>query len=88
MEFDTHRWRIGFTTCDTQSQSIFRRPRVERDGESSSGLERLEHVAHHVHLRLLVPLSFAPPDRVIEQVESTVGGELAVESHRLSRIHQ
>ena len=58
--------------------------RVERDREPSSGLERFQHAAHHVDLRLLVALRLAPPDRVVKQVESTVGGELAVQSDRLT----
>ena len=57
---------------------------MERDEEPSSGLERLQHAAHHVDLRLLVALSLAPPDRVIEQVKPTVGRELAVQSDRLT----
>jgi len=76
------------TTCDGQSEGVVGRPGLERDGEPSSGLERFQHVAHHVDLRLLVPLRLAPPDRVVEQVEPTVGRKLAVQSHRLARIDQ
>jgi len=73
-----------YRTCDGQSERVVGRPRVERDDEASSGLERFEHAAHHVHLRLLVTLSLAPPDRVVEQVEPTVGREVAVQSDRLA----
>jgi len=71
-------------TCDSQSQRIVGRPRVERDREALSRLERLKHVAHHVDLRLLMSLSLAPPDGVVEQVEATVGRELTVHPDRLT----
>jgi len=57
---------------------------VERNSKTLSRLERLEQVAHHVDLGLLMSLSFAPPDRIVEQVEPTVGGELTVQPDRLT----
>ena len=78
----------GVMTCNSQSQRVVGRPRVERDGEALRRLERLEHVAHHVDLCFLVPLSLAPPDRVVEQVEPTVGRELTVQSDRLAGVDE
>jgi len=71
-------------TCNGESQGVVGRPRVECDDEALSRLERLEQVAHHVDLCLLVPLSLAPPYRVVEQVKPTVGRELTVQSDRLT----
>ena len=58
-------------TFDEQAEREGGTKRLERDAESPRRLERLDEVAHHVHLRALVQLRLDPDHRVVEQVERT-----------------
>jgi len=71
-------WVMVFTsvaasciTFDEQAEREGGTKRLERDAESPRRLERLDEVAHHVHLRALVQLRLDPDHRVVEQVERT-----------------
>jgi len=61
--------RGGRLTGDVQPESVGGRFRDEIDSEAALSDERLEHVAHHVDLRVLGALSLSPQHRVVEQVE-------------------